>query len=64
MPAGAAGAMGGETALATGKGFNHDQIMKLKDACGVRSARQISSIWSVINTTKGKRFNTCCTYIA
>jgi hypothetical protein len=64
MLAGATGAMGCETALATGKGFNQDQIVKLKDACGVSSARQISSIWSVINTTKGTSFNTCCTYIA
>jgi len=36
--AGATGATEGETALATRKGFNQDQIMKLKDACrGCRS---------------------------
>ncbi len=27
---------GGDTALATGKGFEQDQIAKLKDVCGVR----------------------------
>ena len=37
---GAAGATGSETALATGKGFNQDQIAKLKDACGVRNAQK------------------------
>ena len=42
---GAAGATGSETALATGKGFDQDQIAKLKDACGVRNAQQIPAIW-------------------
>jgi hypothetical protein len=37
---GAAGATGSETALATGKGFDQDQIAKLKDACGVRNAQK------------------------
>ena len=41
---GAAGATGSETALATGKGFDQDQIAKLKDACGVRNAQQIPVI--------------------
>ena len=41
---GAAGSTGGETALATGKGFDQDQIAKLKDACGVRNAQQIPAI--------------------
>jgi len=35
---GAAGAMGGDTALATEKGFNQDQVAKLKDAFGVHNA--------------------------
>ena len=39
--AGAGGAMEGETALATGKGYDQDQIAKLKDACGVSNAQQI-----------------------
>ena len=41
---GAAGATGGDTALATGKGFDQDQIAKLKGACGVRNAQQIPVI--------------------
>ncbi len=49
---GAAGATGGKAALATGKGFNQDQIAKLKDACGVCSAQQIPPIWFVIQATK------------
>jgi hypothetical protein len=36
---GAAGSTGGETVLATGKGFNQDQNAKLKDACGIRNAQ-------------------------
>ncbi len=60
----AAGATGGKTALATGKGFNQDQIAKLKDACGVRSAQQIPPIWSVIQATNGKSFDTYRAYIA
>ena len=42
---GAAVSTGGETALATRKGFDQDQIAKLKDACGVRNAQQIPAIW-------------------
>jgi len=61
---GAAGAIDGETALATGKGFNQDQIAKLKDACGVRNAQQIPAIWSVIQSTKGKSFDTYRAHIA
>jgi hypothetical protein len=52
---GAMGATGGKTALATGKGFNQDQIAKLKDACGIRNAQQIPLIWSVIQASKGKK---------
>jgi len=42
---GAARATGGDTALATRKGFDQDQIAKLKDACGIRNAQQIPAIW-------------------
>ncbi len=45
---------GGETALATGKGFDQDQIAKLKDVCGVPNAQHIPAIWLVIQATKGK----------
>ncbi len=47
-------ATGADTALATGKGFDQDQIAKLKDACGMLNAKQIPAIWSVIQATKGK----------
>jgi hypothetical protein len=55
---GVAAAMGEDTALATGKGFNQDQIAKLKDACGVHNAQQIPAQWSVIQATKGKSIDT------
>ena len=55
---GSAGTTGGDTALATGKGFN------LKDACGVCNAQQIPAIWSVIQSTKGKSFDTYRAHIA
>ncbi len=45
---------GGNTTLATGKGFDQDQIAKLKDVCGVPNAQHIPAIWSVIQATKGK----------
>jgi hypothetical protein len=61
---GAAGATGSETALATGKGFDQDQIAKLKDACIVRNAQHIPAIWSVIQSTKGKSFDTYRAHIA
>jgi hypothetical protein len=61
---GAAGATDSETALATGKGFDQDQIAKLKDACGVRNAQQILAIWSVIQSTKGMSFDTYRAHIA
>ena len=62
---GGVGATGSETALATGKGFNQDQIAKLKDAsCGVHNAQQIPAIWSVIQSTKGKSLNTYHAHIA
>jgi hypothetical protein len=55
---GAAGATGSETALATGKGFDQDQIAKLKDACGVHNSQQIPAIWSLIESTKEMSFDT------
>ena len=55
---GAAGATGGDTALATVKGFDQDQIAKLKDACGIHNAQQIPAIWLVIQSTKGKSYDT------
>ncbi len=45
---------GPATPLEMGKGFNKDQIAKLKDACGVIHARAIPNIWFVIQSTKGK----------
>jgi hypothetical protein len=44
----AATATGTDTPLATGKGFDQDQIAKLKDVCGVHNAQHIPAIWSVI----------------
>jgi hypothetical protein len=61
---GAVKATGSETALATGKGFNQDQITKLKDACGVRNAQQILAVWAVIQSTKGKSFDFYRAHIA
>ena len=55
---GAAGTTGSDTALATGKDSDQDQIAMFKDACGVRNAQQIPAIRSVIQSTKGKSFDT------
>jgi hypothetical protein len=55
---------GNDTALATGKGFNQDQIAKLRDACGVQNAQQIPTIWAVIQGSKGKSFDTYCAHLA
>ena len=41
---GAGGASGSDTALANGKGFDPDQLAKLKDACGVSTTQQIPTI--------------------
>ncbi len=49
---------GTATSLKEGKGFDIDQISKLKDACGVRKAKQIPPIWAVIQKSKGKTFDT------
>jgi len=51
-------AAGPATPLETGKGFDKDQIAKLKDACGVMDApRTIPNIWVIIQSTKGKSFD-------
>jgi hypothetical protein len=55
---------GNDTALATGKGFDQDQIAKLQDACGVRNAQQIPPIWAVIQGSKGKSFDTYRAHLA
>jgi hypothetical protein len=48
----------GTTLLEANKGFDRDQIAKLKDACGVVLAREIPNIWYVIQSTKGKAYDT------
>jgi hypothetical protein len=55
---------GTDTALASSKGFDQDQIAKLKDTCGVFNAHHIPAIWSVIQSTKGKSIDTYRTHIA
>ncbi len=60
----AASATGADTPLATGKGFDQDQIAKLKDACGVHNAQHIPAIWLVIQATKGKSMDTYCTHLS
>jgi hypothetical protein len=55
---------GSETTLATSKGFDQDQIAKLKDVCGVRNAQHIPAIWSVIQATKGKSFDSYRAHLA
>jgi hypothetical protein len=55
---------GNDMALATGKGFDQDQIAKLWDMCGMRNAQQILPIWTVIQGSKGKGFDTYHTHLA
>jgi hypothetical protein len=55
---------GNDTALATGKGFDQDQIAKLQDARGVHNAQQIPPIWAAIQGSKGKSFDTYCAHLA
>ena len=54
----------GDTALATGKGFDQDQIAKLKDVCGVRVGANIPTIWAVIQACKGKIYDSYRAHIA
>jgi hypothetical protein len=55
---------GNNTALATGKGFNQDQIAKLRDACDMQNTQQIPTIWAVVQGSKGKSFDTYCAHLA
>jgi hypothetical protein len=55
---------GNDTTLAPGKSFNQDQIAKLQDACGMRNAQQIPTIWAVIQGSKGKSFDTYHNHLA
>jgi hypothetical protein len=52
------GLLGHGGALEAGKGFDQDQIAKLKDACGVQQAKDIPHIWYVIQSPKGKAYDT------
>ncbi len=52
------GLSGQAGALEAGKGFDQDQLAKLKDACGVQQAKDIPHIWYVIQSTKGKAHDT------
>ncbi len=55
---------GGDTALATGKGFDQDQIAKLKDVCGVRMGAHIPTIWAVIQASKEKSYDSYRAHIS
>jgi hypothetical protein len=52
------GLLGHGGAPEAGKGFDQDQIAKLKDACGVQQVKDIPHIWYVIQSTKRKAYNT------
>jgi hypothetical protein len=54
----AALSQGATTPLEASKGFDCNQIAKLKDACGVMSAKDIPHIWFVIQATKEKAYDT------
>jgi hypothetical protein len=60
----AATATRSDTPLATGKGFDQDQIANLKDVCGVHNAQHIPAIWSVIQATKGKSVDLYCAHLS
>ena len=53
----------GTTPLKMSRGFDQDQIAKLKDACGVMSANDIPNIWSVIHMTKAKAHDSYRDYL-
>ncbi len=55
---------GTATPLETEKGFDKDQIAKLKDACGVSDARAIPNIWFVIQSSKGKSYDSYRAHLA
>ncbi len=50
--------LGQATPLESSKGFDRDQIAKLKDECGMMSAKDIPHIWYVIQTTRRKAYDT------
>ncbi len=56
-PAGAI-LLGQTASLKMGKGFDRDQIAKLKDVCGVKLTKDIPHIWYKIQSTKGKAYGT------
>jgi hypothetical protein len=58
-----AATLGQTASLKMGKGFYRDQIVKVKDACGVNKAKGIPHIWYIIQTTKGKAYNTYCDHL-
>jgi hypothetical protein len=53
-----AASLGQMASLEMGKGFNCDQIAKLKDACGMNMAKDTPHIWYIIQMTKGNAYNT------
>jgi hypothetical protein len=55
---------GTATPLETGKGFDKDQIAKLKDACRVSDTRAIPNIWFVIQSSKGKSYDSYRAHLA
>jgi hypothetical protein len=59
-----AGTAGNDTDLTTGKGFDQDQIAKLRDACGIRNAHQIPPIWAEIHGSKSKSLDTYRAHLA
>jgi hypothetical protein len=61
---GGQGLLGNKTALSTGKGFDQDQVAKPKNACGICNTQQIPAIWSVIQATKGKSFDSYRAHVA
>jgi hypothetical protein len=52
------------TTLDTGKRLDRDQIAKLKGTSGISMAKEIPHIWSAIQSTKGKTFDTYCAHLA
>ncbi len=60
----ASSSSGGNTALETGKGFDQDQIAKLKDVCGVHVGANIPTIWAAIQASKGKSYDSYRAHIA
>ena len=55
-PAGG-GHLGTGSTLEAGKGFNRNQVARLKDACGVMQVKDIPTIRYVIQSTKGKAYD-------